>query len=333
MPTKSDYLQDKKLSPADELRTKLSELERVHLKISTMDAVQALALLHDLDWVKETLSQFEAAGVDLRSEEGRFQAVQGRIKNKIVPLLRAIGGAAALSQRRPAPPWPSEQWWWYIDEMVAAHQRRLLRRVGIGLLIVLLIGGGIILALNTVLAPSPEAVARMEAENGAYKAVDQADYQGALSAVNAGLAKVPGDVGLLIFKGVLQQDLGQKEQAAQSFEQAQKILNNPREFFLARGQIYVRLNQAQAVEQDARSALALDDKFARSWLMLGQALEMEGKIAEALDAYDTASNLALESGENEIYVMARVATARLTQMAPAMLGTPTITEPTTTPGT
>ena len=308
------YLQGKRLSPADDLREKLSSLEESHLKIKSMDSAQALTLLRDLDGVASQFDQFETSGLDLRSERGRFGTVQGRLSKNVKPLLKAIGGPAVLKQHRPLAASPAEQWWWYIDEIVAGQQRRSLRRLMIGLVLVLLLLGGVALAFKTILAPSPEAIARLTAENSADTAIDEGNYRGALVFIEEGLAKVPGDPQLLIFKGVLHQVLGDKAKAERSFVQAQESLNNSINFYLMRAQLYLQLNQPEWAEHDAQAVLTLDKDVARAWFFLGRAFELQGKRDEALQAYETTGELAFEQGENEVYVMARVALARLSQL-------------------
>jgi tetratricopeptide (TPR) repeat protein len=324
MATKLDFLQEKKLSPVDELREILSSLEESHVKIQSMDSTQVLTLLRDLDHVDADLKAFEANGLDLRPERSRFEMIQGRLRKRANPLLKAVGGQSVLREQRPTPAPPPEQWWWYIDEIIAAQRQRLLRRLGIGLVVLLLVIGGIILVFNTILAPSPEVVARLEAENEAYSAIEQGDYQEALAFVDEGLTQVPGDPSLLIIKGVLQQTLGEEEKAEQTFAQVQEALDDPKEFYLARGQLYLRLNQAEQAESDINAALELDEDFARTWLLLGQVLEIKGKTLEASQAYEKAGQLAFDQGENEIYVISRMALARLSQAPPPLPGEATV---------
>ena len=127
------------------------------------------------------------------------------------------------------------QWWWYIHEIVATQRQRLLRRVMRGILTILLIIAGLGILFNTVLAPSPEAVARVEAENDALAAYTDGDFQSGLNAVEKGLAIVPNDPGLLLIKGVLHESLGEAEAAAQSFEQARQNVDNPHRFLYRAG--------------------------------------------------------------------------------------------------
>jgi tetratricopeptide (TPR) repeat protein len=308
---KLDYLQQKRLSPADELRDILSSLEERQLKIRSLDTNQSLDLLHDLDKVDTLFQQFEAAGLDLLAEQGRFKSILARLEKQAAALLKSLGGTAALSSNRPQPSPPPEKWWWYIDKQVAAQQRHLWQRVIIALIIALVALGGIVLLFQTVLAPSPEVVARLEAENGAYAAIDAGNYKEAVAVIERGLAKVPADPSLLILKGVVQEILGEQTAATQSFEQAQAGLNNRFDFYMARSQLELRVGQAAKAKVNARAALELDPNSGAAWLLLGQALELQDKRFEAIPAYEKASQLALASGDHEVVVLARLALGRI----------------------
>ncbi|MEW5961238.1 MAG: tetratricopeptide repeat protein [Chloroflexota bacterium] len=311
MSSKLDYLQQKKLNPADELRELLGSLEERQVKIKQLTSSQALLMLRDLDLVFALFEQLRTVDLDLLPEEGRFKAVLARVRQSARPLLKALGGAAALAEHRPAPVPARERWWWYIHEDVLAQQQRLLRQVMIGLVLVLALIGGLVLAFNTILAPSPGTVARLEAENAAYAALEAGNLEAALEAVTSGLAKAPGDPNLMLFQGVLLDLIGEKTKAAENFAQVQAGLDNRFEFFLRRSQLYLQVNRPEQAETDAQAAVALDDSSAAAWLLLGQALESQNRGFEAVSAYEKAGQLAFESGDSQVVVMARLALARL----------------------
>lgn len=309
--SKLEYLQQKKLNPADELRALLDSLEERQVKIKTLDSQAAFQVLYDLDKVEGRLQELEIAGLDLLAEQGRFESIQKRLQQRAASLLKALGGAAALTAQRPQPLPSTESWWWYLDEWVARQQRRLIRQIGLIVGVIILLLGGLYVAFQTVLAPAPEVVARLEAENSAIAAVDQDDYPAALAAVEQGLQKVPGEASLLLLQGVIQEILGDSTAAKQSFQTAQEHSTQPIDFYLGRSRLYLRVNRLAEGEADARSALKLDQKSAGAWLLLGQALEFQAKRAEAIAAYQQAADLAAASGENEIFVTARMAVARI----------------------
>ena len=186
-----------------------------------------------------------------------------------------------------------------------------MRRIGLAAGVLFLVILGLVIAFNTILAPSPEAIARLEAENESLAAADEGDYDRALAALDQGLSVVPDDASLWIIKGVVQELQGDDAQAARSDERAQEILINPVTFHLGRGQLYYRTGQNEKAEEEARQAIELDDNKASSWLLLGQALESQGNRFESIPAYQKAGEIALDNGESEIVVLARLALSRV----------------------
>jgi len=316
---KSDYLHHKKLNPADELRDILTGLEQRQTRLKSMDASQVLDLFQDLDQAYTSFQQLESTELDLQPEQGRFNTVQARFKQEASRLLKTLGGPAMLSEYRPTPPPDPSHWWWYIHELVAAGQQRLLRSILTTVGVVLLIVAGVILVFNTVLAPSPEAVARVETENKVNAAIEQVDYEAALRAVEIGLEKVPNDPGILIYKGILHQLLGEQAQADEAFRQAQaQTQEQPLNFYIARSQIWLRANQPELAEQDARFAATQDENLSRAWLLLGQALQMQNRSFEAIPIYEKAGQVALDNGESEIVVLSRLAIGQIGASAPEL---------------
>lgn len=307
--SKLDYLQQKKLNPADELREILASLEERQPQLKSFNAEQARTFLLDLDRLDALFNELELAGLDLLPEQGRFQSLQSRLQKKAALLLRLLGGPIALSSLHLTPAPAAEKWWWHLDQLAAAQRQRLLRQVGLIVGLVVLFVVGLVVLFRTVLAPSPEVLARLEAQNNAYEAIDRGQYRAAVASVEQGLAKAPGDPELLLLQGVLQEVLG--EDAAATFDQARALLNDSLDFYLIRSQLQLRVGQPVKAEADARAALELDPNSAKTWFLLGQTLEAQDKLAEAVAAYQKASELAVDSEDGEIVVMARLALGRL----------------------
>jgi Tfp pilus assembly protein PilF len=306
------YLEQKKLNPADELRESLSSLEDQLVELKGMDSGQAAAFLDELDRSYLLMARLEAAGLNVLAVQGRFKGIQARLERKAARLLKALGGAAVLKEARPEPAPPrQEQWWWYIDEGVTAHKKQVRRRLAAMLLVAALIVGGLVLVFNTVLAPSPEVLARVEAENKAFNALDAGEFPQALAAIEEGLGQAPDDPGLWLVKGALHQLLDQEAEAEESFARAQALLNDPIAYHIGRGQLALRFNRPEGAEREARAALEIDENTARAWLLLAQALEGQDRRMQALLAYEKAGDQALEAGDNEVYVIARLGLARL----------------------
>ncbi len=309
--SKLDYFQQKKLNPADELREILSSLEDRQPKVKAFTPVDALTVLNDLDEVHRLFEKLEATDLDLASERGRFETIQVHLDQHARPFLKKLGGADTLREHRPKPAPDRKRWWWYIHENVADRQKRRLRQVAIGLVVFFAIIGAVVVAFNTILAPSPEAIARVEAESGAFSAIEQGDFERALAAVEQGLTVVPDDAILLALRGVVLESLELDEEAAESFERAQSSVDDPTAFYVGRGQIYFRTGQHERAEEDARAALDLDNNLSVAWFLLGQALESQGKDVEAVSAYQQAGDVAMANGDNEVFVMVRLALSRI----------------------
>ena len=185
------YLQQKKLNSTDELREILTNLEYRQTNIRSLNPPEALKLIQDLDQANGLLLELEESGAMLEPEQLRFESSQALIKHKAPMLLRSLGGATVLRENQPALTPPKDHWWWHIDEIAADRRQQRIRRTATSFAIVVAIIGGIILAFNTILAPSPEAIARVEAENEASSAIEAGDYRAAIAAIEVGLSKVP----------------------------------------------------------------------------------------------------------------------------------------------
>lgn len=291
------------------MREILDYLEAQRPKLKSLDSTTALNVVKAYDRAYLLFNQLDTA--NLSPEQGRFVAIQELYKKQAAKILRALGGGRALKQDRPSPSPDRDQWWWYLDELVAEQQRRVRQRITIVTAVILLIFGSVVILFRTILAPSPEAVARVEAENDSMAAIEIGDYESALVAIDDGLAKVPGDAGLLLVRGVIQELLGDGDAAQQSFAQAQAGVDDPGMYYLGRGQLYLRTNQFEKAENDARTALEIDDNLSAAWLLLGQSLESQNRQREALEVYQTASDVAFANGDNEVVVLARLALSRI----------------------
>ncbi|RME77432.1 MAG: hypothetical protein D6784_03685 [Chloroflexi bacterium] len=306
------YVPEKKLNPADELRTLLTALEERHVRLKLLGETQATDILRDMDRAVQLFADLQASGLDLTPEAGRFEAFQNRLRRSAGLLLRRLGGASALRRARPDPaPDPATHWWWYIDELVARQRRQTLRRLAIVAGVVLVILAGVWLVFQTILAPDPLVVARVEAENEANFALEAGDMQAALAALDAGLEKVPNDPNLLLFKAVLLDALGQPEQAAPLLVQARQAITDPVAFNLHRAQLEMRVDLPAQAEQHIREVLEKVPDSANGWLLLAQSLEAQQKYPEAVAAYQKASELAEAQNNEEIVVLARVSLAQL----------------------
>ncbi len=311
MSDKSSYVQQKKLNPADELRALLTSLESQGPQLKSLDATAALSLLNDLDQTDDLFAQLASLDLDLSAEQGRFTAIEATLRKNVAKVLKTLGGPTVLERHRPQPVPSQERWWWYMPKIVAANQRHTIKRLITAGVVVLAVLGIIVLVFNTILAPSPEAIARVEAERDAFSAIETDNYDEALIAVDQGLTVIPNDAGLLMLKGVLLELINDINGATAGFDQAKANLDGLYPFHFGRGQLYFRTKQLDKAEIEAKTAIELDEKQATGWLLLGQVFEAQDRKGDAIAAYQQASGLALENEESEVVVLSRMALGRL----------------------
>jgi tetratricopeptide (TPR) repeat protein len=312
----SFYVENRPLTRADELRHQLDELEAKLGRLGYGLGREALTILPLFDAVSATMASFQAEGQSMRAEWARLETASAALRRKATVFLREIGGTRALQvARRTHQPLPAN-WWWFLDQVVADKRRAQLRQ----LLMTAAGTVGVLLLLFALyqrfLAPDPATRARLEHEQAAENLVLEGDLATALSEVDQALAIAPGDPSLLIFKGGLQQALGQKAAAEETFSQAEAAFGDRETFLLARGQMYLRLDQAQAALSDAEAAIQLNPESASGYLLLGRANEWLENYQQAIAAYEQAATLADAQGNSQIAAMARVNMGVLMQRLP-----------------
>ena len=311
-------------TPADEMRDLLDSAERrlTNLRGTGKDVVQ---LLDWLDRIAVLAAQAEIDGADLRPELGRLQTIEARLRERAALIVREAG--AELHRARLEAEATPDRWWWYVDEIAAAAWRRQLRRLG---LVALGIAGVVFVIwfVFYVLYPEDPKVAAVQRLQGvAERSLNKGDLPGALAAYEEAVQTDPEDPSLVIWIGVLQEQLGQKEISVQKFNEAETMFGDHLRFLLERGRAYAILGLNDAALADFDAAVALNPESAEGQLLRGGILEAQGKVDEALAAYELASSAAQEN-QPELAAVARMRLGTLLQRGaalPATTPTPTAT--------
>lgn len=311
------YVENRPMTRADDLRRQLNELEARIGRLGYGLGQEALTIPPLFDAVAAALASFQAEGQSMRAESARLESVSAALRRKAALFLREIGGPGVLRDaRRIHQPDPAH-WWWFLDQLLADKRWARLRKLSllvVGMVAVLLL----LLALyQRFLAPDPATRERLQYEQAAESLAMEGDLAGALSEVEQALAVAPGNPDLLVFKGGLQQVLGQRAAAQESFSEAEAAFGDREAFLLTRGQTYLRLDQAQAALSDAEAAIALNPESAAGYLLLGRANEWLENYRQAIAAYEQAATLAEAQGEFQIAATARVNMGVLMQRLPA----------------
>jgi tetratricopeptide (TPR) repeat protein len=305
-----------KLSPGDEIRAGLSQLETQLAQAKTLSRAEAVELLKAFDRTYDLLAEYARQTPNpYPAEMSRFETAKHTAERHASDLLRAIGGAQALQEeRQPVSPEP-ERSWWNIDGIVEEKRKTLQKRIGRGAAVAAAVIVIVVGVYKAFLEP-PESVKQTVSHS--YQADDlifEGDLEGALDEVEIALSYSPDSLELLVKKGVLLEALGKQVREASVDEES---------FLIERGFAYLSLQKPEAALADAEAVLAINPESAQGLFIAGACYETLGDITSALDAYEKAAAAAEKEGDFTMVATIRMRTASLLDSGP-------IIEPTATP--
>jgi len=105
---------------------------------------------------------------------------------------------------------------------------------------------------------------------------------------------------------VIYETMGREDEAAEAFKRAQALLTREEDFFIDRGIVYLQLNQWEAAQADAETALALNPESVLGYWILGGVHEAQGQMQEAINALQQAADLASAQGNDTLYAMIKI---------------------------
>ena len=313
------FVEQKALTPADEVRDLLAQLEAKVARLGRGQEPEAQTILDLFDAIAARLAELHAGGQVLRAEEARWEAVSAAFRRKAGTFLGVLGGAGALAEARRARQPDPAAWWWTIDQWLAekrkAQLRRIVRWAAVAAVVLVLLA----VLYQRFLAPDPATRERLRHEQAADNLTLDGNLAGALGEVDQALGYAPGDPTLLALKGVLQQKLGQFA-AQETFAAAEKAAGSRETFLITRAQMYLRVGDGQAMLADAQEVVTANPQSAPGYLLLGQANETLGNSQAAIAAYEKAGSLADAQNNPQLAAIARMNLATLLQQIP--VGTP-----------
>lgn len=293
------------LNENDVLRQMIGETEKLMVSITSASAP---AVMRQNTEAHALLDRLAAGGADMRAERSRLDTIDDRILKFSKEIVKAVGGPANFAAlRNEASGTYSNARWWRLDDEVAAANRSRMTKIGIGvgaLAVVLLLG----FLLRGVLFP-PDPVG--DAIFGMQAGLRDNDMPRALSALDAGLTKVPTSTTLLAWQGLLLERMNDPR-SEQSFAKGFEVAGEER-FLLERAQVAVQMGDNDRAIADTTRALELNPNSAEAYYIRSSGFEGREELQRALEDLDKTSELAQASGNDTLYATARIRAGTLMQ--------------------
>lgn len=292
------------------LREQLGMLEKSAVKPTTATIE---ALLTGMDSAAAELERLAADGMDVRSEQVRFDNLQRRLESHPQTIARAAarlpGGMNALRAAHP----PADAIWWQADHVQAARVRHTLTQIAGALAAIAAVLAILYVVMTYVFPPDPRAVAMINASNSIDQAVAQEDFAGALAIAEAAYAQWPDEAELATWVGVLAEKTGNMPRSAQAFVDVKRLTAaEPARYWLLRSDIYARISNYDEAIAAAQQALKLGPDNPEATFALGRTAAAAGDRGTALEYLDKTYQLAQENNP-QLALNARVLWGTLVQ--------------------
>jgi len=306
-------------TPVNALRDLLGKAER-ELPILSGSSIEPYLVRMD-----EVAALFDELGADteLRTEATRWQDLQQRLTARagdVVKFAGAAGGMAALRRAHP----PAEAPWWRLDACMAERRARMLKRT----LVTLAVIGAVLLAAAFIyqrfLAPPPEVVRLYETLSQVERYVIDRNWPEALTAAEPLLATQPDAPELLLWAGVIAEQLGDDGKAQGHLDRARQQMGDPLRFWTALGMRRMQAGDIDGAEAASLAALEVNDADPQVYFTLANVAEARGQTPKAVTLYEKAATLADDSNPQ----MAVISKVRMGMLMQQLLppGTPAAAE-------
>ena len=305
-------VREERRSLATSLREALDEAERAVIQLRGDNVESFLQLLDGID---ERFMQLASSGLDLRPERTRWHSLHGKLQREAGRVMRAVdaaGGMASLRERNP----PAQGLWWHLDAVAAADRRRSIRRLGATIGTVAGCLAFVWVLFTFVIPADANSVITSEAISELRQLAFEARWEDGLAVIEKAKALLTEpDAELLIWEAVVHGKLGQSEKARDALAEAQALVPSDKQvaFWWRLGMIRLDIGDLEEARAAGNKALALDASDPQGYFLLGSVAEVEGDTAAAIELFDQTYQLAIESGANELAVIARIRMGTLLQ--------------------
>lgn len=309
------------LTPADELRVLLERLER-RLPNLRGTGESTIELLGWMDRIHVLVPELREMGVDLRAEMSRLETIEATLEDRAGVLAREAG--SKLARARVEAEATPERWWWYVNEIARRRRIQQLKRAGLYGAIAVAIVFFVAVVIPRIFPVDPGVAAAQRFTQQAENAMQEGDFETALAAYRSAAEALPDDPSYPVRAGVLAETLGYTSEAEAAYATARLLTEDDVQFYAIRSQAYLLLGNVEAALADADHAVAINSESVEGHFQRASALEMSGRLSEAIDEFEIAATLAEESSP-QLAVLARVRMGYLIQSMPIRPSTETPT--------
>jgi tetratricopeptide (TPR) repeat protein len=295
-------------TPPNDLRDLLDKAER---QMPSLSAAILEDFLVGLDRIDLLFDELAANAADVRSEYTRWEDMIERLQGRaaaVTKLARQCGGLPAMRAQHP----PASGPWWHLDELAAARRRSWWRRTAIIAAIVFAVALVAVGLYRTFFAPSPETVLVVGSLSKVEQLAIEKRWPEALAEAEATLAVMPDEPDLLLWAGLLAEQLGQADKATAYFARARQVVPDALRYHLMLGMHYLQSDNAESAEKTALAAQVLNPDDPQAYFILGSAAELRNKPMEAVALFEKAAALADESNP-QLAVLSKVRMGMLLQ--------------------
>lgn len=296
-------------SPAADLRADLEELDKLLVKVNAQTVLRTLELLDRAHGQMEMLRQ---AGVDLKAEEGLWSGFEVKLRQTAGEFVRAAKPLGGFGRLRSAHA-DSSGFWWHLDDIHSGHIRQQLFK---GLRWLGMVAGAVLLVwvlLTYIIPPDETTVLLTDITYDLEEVIDLGDFAQARTLAVAGLERTDRATELLLWAGVIEEQLGETAVAQAYFDEAfAQPAVPPEQVWVTIGNNRMRVGDLTGAECAAQAVLGLDAENAQAHFLIAGVAEAQGDMARALEYFTLTSDLAFRS-QPQLAVIARVRMGYLMQ--------------------
>lgn len=314
-------IESRATSPANELRDRLDQAER---QVVTLTGANVANFLLLLDQIEQMFSDLAPTQTDLRPEAGRWESLLNRLNSQPGPVVRAATQAGGLAQLRAQHP-PAASFWWTLDAEVARRRTQAIKRAVVTIGTVVGLVALLLWGVNFFFPPDPAAVLITNATSKTQQLILEQKWAEALGEIQTARQTLPQEPELLIWEGVLLEQLGQIDQAQTVLAQAQQqVADRPLAYWIELGNIRLQVGNLAGAEQAAQQGMTLAPDDPQANFLVGNIAEAKGEIFKAIEVFSRTFALA-ENDNPQLAVIARVRMGNLMQRADIFATAPATT--------